>query len=242
MATAHGKLTTVLANEFDLSSRVSQASVSWNQQAVSVTGMGVDDEELIAGLRSGSLTGQGAWDDAAGQNEALFNAELGNDIVWTVAIGGGDASGDIGNRTLMIDMVAADWNPRSVNNDAVRWSGGGPSANTVRIGGRLLHPVTAETTTGNYASSDWGAGPTTNGAVAHLHVTAFTGTNATITVEDSANDSTFANLGTFASVTGVGSERLAIAGNVERYVRAAVTVDNFTSMTFAVSLARSYSS
>ena len=76
------------------------------------------------------------------------------------------------------------------------------------------------------------------GGVGHLHVTAFTGTNATVKIQDSPNDAAWSDLIAFTSITGVTSERLTDTGTVDQYVRAIISVDNFTSMTFAVSFAR----
>jgi hypothetical protein len=79
------------------------------------------------------------------------------------------------------------------------------------------------------------------GLQAHLHVFAFTGTNVTITLEQSSDNGvgdTFAPVtgGTFALVTTAHtSERIATARNqsVERYLRV-VTSGTFSSVTFAV--------
>jgi len=71
---------------------------------------------------------------------------------------------------------------------------------------------------------------------AWLHVFALTGTNVLISVQDSADNVTFADLGTvFASVTAApNAQRIAIAGNVRRYLRSSVTGGTFSSVTYAV--------
>src|SRR5882757_6057586 len=79
------------------------------------------------------------------------------------------------------------------------------------------------------------------GAQGYLHVTAFTGTNCTITVEDSADNLTFATVASFTSVTGVTSERKALGTATEqlnRYVRVSTTAGTFSSITFAVNLVK----
>lgn len=88
------------------------------------------------------------------------------------------------------------------------------------------------------------AAQTTYGAQAYLQVTAFTGTDVTVKVQDSADNSSFADVTglTFAQTTSApGTQRLATANTatLRRYVRAiTVTSGGFSSCTFAVTLVR----
>lgn len=82
------------------------------------------------------------------------------------------------------------------------------------------------------------------GAQCYLQVFAFTGTDVTIKVQDSADNVSFADVTgmTFTAVTsGPGVQRIATASNqtVRRYLRAVTTTSGgFTSATFAVAVAR----
>jgi hypothetical protein len=107
----------------------------------------------------------------------------------------------------------------------------------------LSEGVQTRTSTGNTASLDDGAA-TSFGLQAYLHVTAFTGTNATFTIQSSSDDGAgdaFAAVtgGAFTQVVGVGWERIQTArdASIERYLRVAVT-GTFTSVTFAVIVVR----
>uniref|UniRef100_UPI003BB56F59 hypothetical protein n=1 Tax=Thermoanaerobacterium sp. DL9XJH110 TaxID=3386643 RepID=UPI003BB56F59 len=76
------------------------------------------------------------------------------------------------------------------------------------------------TTVDNAASSS-------NGAVAHLHVTGFTGlSNAVIKVTHSTDNfsSSDVDLITFSTVSGLTSQRSTVTGTVNRYVRVEVDV------------------
>lgn len=80
------------------------------------------------------------------------------------------------------------------------------------------------------------------GAQAYLQVTGFAGTSVTVTIQDSADNVTFANVTglSFTAVTAApASQRLATSNTatIRQYVRA-VTTGTFTSATFAVMLAR----
>lgn len=104
--------------------------------------------------------------------------------------------------------------------------------------GVSLSDLTAYTSDTNGATHD-GTAATSSGAVAHLHITAYSGlTDATVTVEDSANASTWATIGTFATATAVTAERLEIAGTIRRYTRIVVDVTGTGSVTLQASLAR----
>jgi hypothetical protein len=107
--------------------------------------------------------------------------------------------------------------------------------------GRLLTPGLRTDTAATNGSSLDGLASTAHGGQAYLHVTAFTGTDATITIEHSANNSTWATLGTFASVTAAGVQRVAVAAGttVNRYLRvASATTGGFTSTTFGAVFCR----
>jgi hypothetical protein len=75
------------------------------------------------------------------------------------------------------------------------------------------------------------------GAQAYLQVFAFTGTSVTVAIQDSADDSSFANVTglTFTAATGITTERLATANNatIRRYLRA-VTTGTFSDAVFSV--------
>lgn len=101
-----------------------------------------------------------------------------------------------------------------------------------------------DTTATNGTAYDYGAAPasTSFGFQAYLQALALTGANATVTLQDSADNATFANLGSgaFAAVSSAPStQRLAVGGTatVRRYVRA-ITSGTFTSFTFVVMFVR----
>jgi len=97
------------------------------------------------------------------------------------------------------------------------------SANYDNPMGVVLADSTSISATTNYTSSDFGA-QTTAGWSANLHVTATSLGNFAIVIEDSADDSVWATLGTFTSTAGsVESEFLSGSGTVDRYVRITAT-------------------
>lgn len=104
----------------------------------------------------------------------------------------------------------------------------------------LSEGLTTSTGSENLASIDYGATPgaTTHGLQAYIWVTAFTGTSATIAIEDSSNDSTFASIsGASFTVTGTGAQRVQTGRTegVDRYLRIAVS-GTFTTVSFLVAV------
>jgi len=82
------------------------------------------------------------------------------------------------------------------------------------------------------------------GAQAYLHVTAFTGTDATVKIQVSADNVSFADVAglAFTQITAApASERIAPGGTatIRRYIRAVTTTSaGFTSLTFAVTICK----
>lgn len=106
--------------------------------------------------------------------------------------------------------------------------------------GYVLLPRAARTTSGNGTSKDDTAS-SSNGATAILHCTAASGTSPTLAVkvQHSADNSTWADLITFTTLTAAGAERKVVSGTVNRYVRAIWTIGGTSpSFTFAVTFAR----
>lgn len=107
--------------------------------------------------------------------------------------------------------------------------------------GVSVEDYTAVTVTGNGTARD-GLAASSNGGVAHLHVSAFaTITSDVVTIEHSVDGSTsWATLVTFAAVTGLTSERVVVAAGttVRRFLRVVDTVTGSGSVTRQVSFAR----
>jgi hypothetical protein len=106
--------------------------------------------------------------------------------------------------------------------------------------GNLLTPAPrTDTAAANGTGFDTGAAHT-HGLQAYLQVGAFTGTDATVKLQDSADNATFADLagGAFTSVTaGRTAQRIQTGrtATVRRYLRAVTTTTGgFTSMAFTV--------
>jgi hypothetical protein len=107
--------------------------------------------------------------------------------------------------------------------------------------GQIVAVEAAVTVDGNGTAVDGGAA-SSNGGVAQIHSTAFTGlTSNAVTIEHSVNGSTgWDTLTTFATITAVGSERVVVAPGttVRRYLRVVDDVTGTGSHTRFVAFAR----
>jgi hypothetical protein len=145
-----------------------------------------------------------------------------------------------GAQALMLDTWQTSWSVPAVVAGGVDWSLTALATGAFDYG-VSLEPLTAVTIDGNGTARNNGAA-TANGGVAHLHVTAFSGlTNNIVTIEHSVDGSTsWATLVTFATYTGVTSERVVVAAGttVRQYLRVVDNVTGTGSTTRAVSFAR----
>lgn len=119
------------------------------------------------------------------------------------------------------------------------WALSAQTTGITDLNGVILSNAETVTIDGSSANTDNGAS-SSNGGVAHLHVTAFSGlTSDDIIVEGSANGSTgWATVATFTQVTGLTSQRVVVTGSVARYLRVTDNVTGTGSITRLVSFSR----
>jgi hypothetical protein len=133
----------------------------------------------------------------------------------------------LGSEVLLADSLLTSFTTTSTPSGAVSGSLATQTTGPTEAG-QVVGDLTAITIDGNGTAVDGGAA-TANGGVAQIHVTAFSGlTNNIVTIEHSVDGSTaWATLATFATYTGLTSERVVVAPatTVRRYLR---VVDNVT--------------
>lgn len=232
-----GYQTRLLVGKYDLSGYVTSVTVDRTRNTPEVTvfqpGTSTPHRDYIAGRADSTVAIDGLFDPETGASDEIINEITdGTEQIITISPQGAVAVGD---RAVLVSGFQ-DSAPLSVSgDDAVKFTSGRKGSGAAR-GGVVLHDHVAETTTGNQSSVD-NAASSAYGAVAHLHVTAFDGTNAVVKVTDSTDNSTFADLVTFTTVTAATSERKSVTGTVNRYVRVELS-GTFTSITFTVGFAR----
>lgn len=232
MAFVHGKGGAVIWGATDLSAYLNNVDAAATADTAEVTCFGSSSKSYVAGTRDATLSLSGFFDGGVGAVDEVLSAALAGTAAVTIAPAG---AGAIGNRAQLANVIHTGYTVTAPVGDAVSISAEAQVSGGL-AGGIILADLTARTATGNTTAND-NAASSVGGAVAHLHCTAFTGTNITIKVQHSADNSTWVDLITFAQLTATGSERKSATGTINRYLRVNIA-GTFTTATFAVAIAR----
>lgn len=182
------------------------------------------------GLRDGGIDFTAYFDKATDASHLVLSSLPRTDRIVTYLRGTG-----IGSPAASCVGKQINYDPTR-NNDGTLLFTTNVVANAygVEWGDQLTAGLRTDTAGTNGSSLDGGAS-SSNGAQFYLHVTALTGTNVVVKIEDSADNTNWADLtgAAFTSATAVGSQRIAVTGTVRRYLRA-VSSGTFTSASFVV--------
>lgn len=231
MSTVSAQKSRVIVGDFSLSAKITSVKDGWTTDMLDTTTLADSAKQFTNGKTTATISMDGFHDDLTFADSAAWSSS-GEPFSYAPQ---GFA---IGNEVWMNLANQTTFETNATTSDVVGFSLAAQATGPT-VFGRSLHDLGAETTNGSAASYDDAIATSAAGGIAHLHVTAFSGlTNAVVTVEDSANNSVFATIGTFTTATGVTAQRLTIAGTVRRYVRATVAVTGTGSVTYAVAFAR----
>lgn len=206
----------------------SLGQIGGGNSPIDVTGIDKSARERLGGVRDGTIAFS-AFFNPTGAHLALSalpttdrvltycrGTSLGDPAASFVAkqIGYDPTRDDSGSLTIAVSAQA--------NGYGLEW------------GRQLTAGKRTDTTATNGASIDTAASASF-GLQAYLHVFAFTGTSVTVKLQDSADNSAWADVSgaAFAAVSAVGAQRIAVAGTVRRYLRA-VTTGTFSNAVFSV--------
>lgn len=245
----HGKASKVLLDEFDLSSFFNSLDVAQTLETAETTSFGSSAKSYIPGLADATLSLSGMFSqDSDGSDEEL-SAILGATTtpLVTVLL---DA-GTIGNSAIVAKAHETNYAISSPVGDIVSvtadFNASTDATSDLKYGLRSGKALTAGSSIafgslGNLASVD-NAASSANGGMVNLHVTAnsISGGATTIKVQHSTNNSTWADLVTFAAVSAstVTTEQAVVTGTVNRYLRAtASTAGSSGAITFHIAFAR----
>jgi hypothetical protein len=232
MAFVHGKGAGALVGAYDLSAFLNNWEAAATADTAEVTCFGGSNKAYIGGLKDATLSLSGFFDGAASAVDEVLAAALGGSRLLTLAPAG---VGTVGNRVQIASALETSYNVTAPVADAVTISAEGQVSDGM-VSGVLLADLVARTAAGQTAAVD-NAASTSAGYRASLHLVAFTGTDVTVKVQESADNSTWVDLVTFTQLTAIGSELKTGTGTVARYLRTDVS-GTFTTVTFAVGFAR----
>lgn len=243
----HGKNTTVFFDTFDLQTYFNEASVAAEVDTAETTTFGPvgNAKTYVVGLEDGTISVSGLFDGTTQAVDEVLSGTLGQPNGDSIVTVGWEGT-TIGMRCSMAAVIETSYEVTSPVADVVstkaEFQGDGSIDSGVYLAARVAVGGTGAAV--NQASVDAGAG-TTNGGVAHLHVTNNGRTaGSVIKVQHSTDNSTFTDLVTFTT-TGAGpallTQRVLVAAGttVNRYLRAQVTPGGTTNtITVTVSFAR----
>lgn len=236
MAKSSGLGDNLYVGGYNLSGDIGSISkVGGGNKPIEVTGIDKYAFERLGGQRDGGLSWSAFFNTAPGQEHAVFSPLPTTDVVVTYCRG-----------TTLGDPAACTV-AKQLNYDGNRASSGeytfavDAESNAFGLGwGRQLTAgLRTDTAATAGASIDTG-GSLSFGAQAYLQVMAFTGTDVTVKIQDSADNVTFADVAglAFTGITAAPTaQRIAIANTatVRQYLRATtVTTGGFTSCVFSV--------
>jgi hypothetical protein len=236
MATLHGKNSVVLFKQFNLTGYFNSADTSATVETAESTTFGSSAKSYIVGLRDGTISLQGLFDGAADAVDEVIRGTLASetDPILTFA----PKAAAIGDKCQMAAVKSVNYSISSPVADVVSITADFQCSGGLDHG-VILHPLGAETGTVNSASVD-NAAASTNGGVGHLHATLVDVTSATIKIQHSTDNSVWVDLITFTALSGTTetSERTAVTGTVNRYLRFQISAFTGTSATVAGAFAR----
>jgi len=224
---------------YNLSGDINSPALSGGPATLDVTGVDKAAFERIGGVRDGSMTFTAFFNPGIEANaaHAVLSVLPTADVQLLYCRGatlGAPAAG------LVAKQIGYDGTRGQDGSFTFAVQGQG-NAYGLEWGTLLTAGERTDTAATNGTSVDNGAA-TSFGAQAYLAVTGFTGTDVTVTIQDSADNATFADVTglTFTTVTAAPAvERLQTGrtATLRRYVRAVTTTSGgFTSATFVVAV------
>lgn len=231
----HGRLFEALLNGKDVSPYLFSAESNVYVDTAKVSTAKSSWESFISGDAFAQFFGYGYFDTTLTDVRATFQAAPG---VFTFGPAGATAIGDP-VRLYNFNTVSYREAPNVKAAVPFNWA----IDSTAPLGiGECLHPLAAEspgTITGTGSPLVTGVSSST-GAVAHLHVTAYSAGTHQFKLQDAtALNGAYTDItgGAFSNVSATGGQRLVITGTIRAYVRAVATIAT-AAATYSISVAR----
>lgn len=222
---------------YNVANDIASLAIRGGPTALDMTGIDKSAFERIGGLLDGGIDLTGFLNDATDQLHPVVSGLVTTDrqaVLFLASTIGADAACLVGKQLDYTGTRGADGSlqftmPHPANGFSLEWCD-------------LLTAGYRTDTSGTNGTALDGAAASSTGWAAYLQVLALTGTNVVVTLEDSADNVSFATFtgSAFTSVTAARTVQRLQGGataTVRRYVRA-VTSGTFTSAQFIVAFTR----
>lgn len=225
----------------DLTTVNNKVEVKADVEAQDATAFTVDGNlwtEILPGIRSCEVSGEGQWEalDLSRVDNVSFG-DLGSATPWTIA----PAGAAVGSVAYLTSTLRTGYELGGAIGDVAPWSADGKGTAPL-VRGVIAHPPgTARTTTGTGTSIQLAPVTAAQALYVGLHVQSVAGTTPSLTARVESDDATgfpsAATVGTFAAANTVGGQWLKIPGPItDNFFRAAWTISGTTpSFLFTVS-------
>lgn len=219
----HGKSTKVLVGSYDLSTYLKEFTAGTQIDMAETSAFGNAYKTYVQGIGDSGISLSGMWaTGGASAVDDVFTAAIASSATLPVIVA--PQGYGYGNKGFGIGANQASYEITASIGDVVSVSAEFQS--NVDSGGRsgvFLTPGTAITASTSFTGQD-NAAATTNSGYALLSIVAnsWTGGTATVEVQDSADNASWATIGTFTAQADPGtitSQYLAISGTIRRYAR-----------------------
>lgn len=239
MAFVHGSVARIYVGGFDLSAFLRSISGAGAVDAHESTTFGATAKSYIPGIEDFTLSAEGLFSGSIGASDPVFQAALRGrvPVLWNW-LPSGPADGAFG---YGLSAISTGYAIESPVDDIVSVTAEAQSSvGFERV--QTLAPLAAQTANGNGTGRDNGV-LTSAGGVGYLQVTEMSGTaspSLVARIQHSVDGSAWVDLITFSTVTAANvAQRLAVAGTVNRHVRAQWTITGTTpSFTFFAAFGR----
>lgn len=234
MAFGHGKSARLYGNGYNLSGFIKEVSFTATADVAESSVLGLTSKTYEPGLKDATMSISGYIDLAAAAIDEILAAALGAAAKSVFSYM--PQADTLGLPAYGFSADETSYNPDTPVDDMGNLSADFQSS----VGAErclVHHILKAETTVTNETSVN-GLAQTLTGGVGYFQATAFTGTNITVAIQDSADNITFVDRLIFAQITAaIKSERKVYAGTVKQYTRCAWT-GTFTTCTFSAIFGR----
>jgi len=238
MAFRHGKNTSVFYNGANLTRFFNEASIANSVETAETTAFGDDAKKYITGLKDGTISLSGMFDGSANAVDQTLSGVVGATAADVVTVAPDGAVS--GRRAFFCTARETSYEVTAPVSDVVAANGEVQATEGI-FAGYLLGILSSVSASGASSSLDNSAA-TSNGGVGVLHVTTNSRDGAsTFKVQHSADNVSFVDLLTFASVaaSAVGGEQVSVTGTVNQYIRAAYTPGGTSgSVTYTMAFSR----
>lgn len=226
MSFSHGSKAKVLLNGNDLSDYIKGVGSNNSLDVADVSVLGNTAKQYVTGLLDAQVSLDGVFDPVAEEWLSDMMADRDNLVVMTYYPQGFAAGGPAWGYQGWITS----FDVNTPVGDAATFTSQMQSSSGYERG-VSLHPLQAEVSGGNTTGQNNGAASAAGG-VGFLQATA--ASSLAVKIQDSADNSSWADILTFNSLSAAGQERKEMTGTVRQYVRALWT----GSGTFAASFTR----